>query len=169
MLRMLSFLLVSVSVGEATAQLQAAGLQRCPTIEDPAARLACYDAAMPPVFPRAHSPVGPNAAATNLGAASTAVSPAINSKPRGSTFGLTQKRDAAEIQAIESTTIPGFRQWGPNERIRLENGQVWKVTDGSSGSLREVPAKVTIKKGMFGAYFLVFHESNWSPKVERVE
>lgn len=153
------------------AQAQTVGLQRCPTIEDPVARLACYDAAMPPTFLVTRPPGDPKLPAPNAAAAAAAAVPASTSAKtdKESSFGLADVRDANEVRAIESMTVPGFSEWRPNERIRLENGQVWQVTDGSSGRLRHTPSKVTIRKGFFGAFFMVFQDMNLAPKVERVK
>jgi hypothetical protein len=157
----------------AHAQTPASGLQRCPSIEDPAARLACYDAAMPPTFASRRPPAAPNEPApmASTTAAAAPAAPVRTAPPRASeaAFGLPKARDPNELESIESMTVPGFTQWGPNERIRLANGQVWQVTDGSSGALITTPSKVTIRKGLFGAYFMVFGERNRSPRVERVQ
>ena len=162
------FLIIS-SILSLQAQAQTVGLQRCPTIEDPVARLACYDAAMPPTFSVTRPP-GENKLPAPNAAAGAAVPASTNTKmDKESSFGLADVRDANEVRAIESMTVPGFHEWRPNERIRLENGQVWQVTDGSSGRLRHTPSKVTIRKGFFGAFFLVFQDMNLAPKVERVQ
>lgn len=160
----LAFLLLAVLGAPALAQ--PTGLQRCPSIADPAERLACYDAAMPPTSAAAR-PLPPQGAAVARDASTAG--PADRRAAGVAGFGLTERRDDNEIQSIESTTAPGFVQWGPNSRIRLENGQVWQVVDGSRGALLNAPAKVTITKGVWGAYFMTFGEKNWSPKVRRVE
>lgn len=163
-------ILIISSVLSLQAQAQTVGLHRCPTIEDPVARLACYDAAMPPTFSVTRPPADPKLPAPNAAAAAAAAPASTNTKTdKESAFGLADVRDANEVRAIESMTVPGFSEWRPNERIRLENGQVWQVTDGSSGRLRHTPSKVTIRKGFFGAFFMVFQDMNLAPKVERVK
>ena len=57
------------------------------------------------------------------------------------------------MNAIESQ-IPGrFEGWQPNTRIRLANGQVWQVTDGSSRIYDVNNPKVEIRRGMLGAFY----------------
>lgn len=171
MMKTLLALLLAVVAFQAPAQV--AGLQRCPSIEDPAARLACYDALLPPTTPsprsagtqKALAPAVAPVAAT----AATPPAPAAKQPETDAAFGLPERSRAADVQAIESSTGPGFVEWGPNERIRLENGQVWQVTDGSRGTLRRVPSKVTVTKGLLGAYFMVFEGMNRAPKVQRIE
>lgn len=169
MLSKLTPLAALLAVLGAQAQPQPTGLQRCPSIVDPAARLACYDAAMPPTSAAARPlPAQDAAASREATTASTAAAPDRRAAAAAA-FGLPERRDGVDVQSIESTTVPGFVQWGPNSRIRLENGQVWQVVDGSSGALVRPPAKVTITKGLWGTYFMTFGERNWSPKVQRVE
>ncbi|MFY7857772.1 MAG: hypothetical protein ACOVQT_16640 [Rubrivivax sp.] len=166
----LPLLAVLLTVLGAAAQAQPTGLQRCPTIEDPVARLACYDAAMPPTGAAARSLPATTGAPASRDTATAATAAAPDRRPTGAAaFGLPERPDANAVQSIESVTVAGFRQWGPNSRIRLENGQVWQVVDGSSGALLNPPSKVTITKGVWGAYFMTFQERNFSPKVRRLD
>ena len=130
-------------------------LQQCRAIPDPAARLSCYDA-----LPLSATPP-------------TAAVPAPAAAPAPETprqFGLV--REAApviELASIEST-IPGhFDGWYPNRRVRLANGQVWQVADGSTRVYDLDNPKVTIRRGMLGAFYLDLSVDNWSIRVRRVE
>ncbi len=129
------------------------GLLRCRAIPDAAARLACYDAlAVPAAAPRAASP-----------RAATAPTPTPEQ------FGLERPRFQDQIEAIESTIAGRFDGWGPNDRFRLANGQVWQVADGSSGAHWIENPKVRVRRGMLGAFFLEIEGSNRSPRVQRVQ
>jgi hypothetical protein len=161
--------LLALAIVQAHAEAQPAGLQRCPSIEDPAARLACFDAAMPPTSAAARSLPAQGVSASRAAAPGETSGRAGEPAAGRAAFGFPARQVGDEIQSIESMTVPGFREWGPNSRIRLDNGQVWQVIDGSSGSLLSIPSKVTITKGVWGAYFMSFQERNWSPKVKRVE
>jgi len=143
------------------------GLQRCPSIEDPVARQACHDAAMPPISAATRS-LPPQGATASRHATAASV-PTDRRAAGAAAFGLPARRDGDELQSIASTTTPGFVQWGPNSRICLDSGQVWQVVDGSSGARVNEPATVTITQGVWGAYFMTFGERNFSPKVRRVE
>ena len=115
------------------------GILRCRVIADPVARLSCYDALAPTVQP-----------AEQFGRDKQTASPPV-------------------LQAIQSY-IPGrFEGWQPNTRIRLANGQVWQVTDGSSGSYRLTDAKVSVQRGMLGSFFLELEGEKRSMRVKRVE
>ena len=128
-----------------------ATLQQCRSIPDPAARLACYDALPLPASPATATPAGP--------------APEVPAQ-----FGLV--REAApvvELPSIEST-IPGhFDGWYPNRRVKLANGQVWQVADGSTRFYDLDNPKVTIRRGVLGAFYLDLSVDNRSIRVRRVE
>lgn len=132
-----------------------AAVLKCRALPDAASRLACYDA----------MPVG----------AAPAVAPAPSAlSGSGSGFGLGNekaKQRADELpQSLASTIVGDFDGWGPNARIKLANGQVWRVADDSSAVLapRSNP-KVRIERNMFGTLFLSVEGTNSSAKVRRVE
>ena len=126
-------------------------LQQCRSIPDPAARLACYDA-LP------------------LQAGPATATPAVPAAEVPAQFGLV--REAApvvELPSIEST-IPGhFDGWYPNRRVKLANGQVWQVADGSTRFYDLDNPKVTIRRGVLGAFYLDLSVDNRSIRVRRVE
>jgi hypothetical protein len=138
-----------------------AGLLRCRAIPESAARLACYDALVVPASAPAASTFG-------LPAAPAPAQPVPAPKPEQ--FGMEFKTPDNLPEAIEST-IPGvFDGWGPKENIRLANGQVWQVTDDSSGVVRTMKdGKVRVRRGVLGAFYLEIEGSNRSPRVKRLQ
>src|SRR5438128_9718888 len=103
-----------------------ASLRQCREMKDPASRLACYDA-LPMASPKAASPV---TAAPGRNAPSPAAVPEPPSREQQEAqFGLPEIR--VEPEEIKSSIPGSFEGWGPNYRIRLANGQVWEVVDGS--------------------------------------
>ncbi len=127
----------------------AADLQRCRAIGEAAARLACYDALALPTAPSRGAP--PSA---------TAADPAAR-------FGL--REPAQGVDAVESH-IPGrFDGWEARTQIRLANGQVWQINDGSRGVYRLDNPRVRIRKGALGSFFLEIEGQNQSPRVRRVQ
>src|SRR5271157_5383327 len=107
------FLLLLVS---SVALADDAAMLRCRGIADPTARLACYDALPVP----------------STGDRAEAAPPGALPQQPPEQFGLPRKATQVELDTIESV-IPGhFEGWRPNTRIRLANGQVWQVTDGTS-------------------------------------
>ena len=139
-------LLLSIS---GVALADDAALLRCRGITDTSARLACYDALV-------------------------VQTPEEKARQTETTlrerFGLGRLSDkATEPEAIEST-IPGhFEGWFPGASIRLANGQVWQVNDGSSGVHYIDNPKVRIRHGVFSAYYLEIEGTNRSPRVTRVQ
>jgi hypothetical protein len=136
---------------------------KCRAVRDSAARLACYDAL--PV-PSAAPKSGPPAPAAPSSAAAPA-KPASSTTPEQ--FGFEHKVVAAQLDAIE-TTIPGrFDGWGPNQAIRLANGQVWRIADDSKGALWVENPKVRVRRGALGAFYLEIEGTNRSPRVQRLQ
>ncbi|MBC8022806.1 MAG: hypothetical protein H7Y14_06785, partial [Burkholderiales bacterium] len=85
-------------------------------------------------------------------------------------FGMEQRAPAVAPPATMESSIPGrFEGWGPNERIKLANGQVWQVVDGSKAVLDLNNPKVVIRRGMMGGYFLELEDTNRSPRVRRLQ
>ncbi len=129
---------------------------RCRALADTAARLACYDA-MPVGQPSAASP----AVAASAPAAAV-VDPVAN-------FGLDGRTQRAALDVIESH-IPGrFEGWSAGSRIRLANGQVWQVIDGSRASYWLENPRVKVHRAMFGSYILEIVGQGNAPRVRRVE
>jgi hypothetical protein len=85
-------------------------------------------------------------------------------------FGLEEKlAPKSGVDAIESQ-IPGrFEGWQPNMSIRLANGQVWQVTDGSSRIYDLVNPKVEIRRGVLGAFYLNIAGDNRTVRVRRIQ
>ena len=137
-----------------------AAILKCRALGETQARLACYD----------RIPVGAQPAAAlaaTATAAPAAAAPAATAEQR---FGLEQvKRKEAEPQSIESTIEGNFDGWEPGAQIRLANGQVWRVVDGSSAVLSPMKnPKVKVTRNILGTLFLEIEGTNNSPKVRRV-
>lgn len=118
-------------------------LESCRKLSDPAARFACYEAL----------PLTPPAATAD----SRTSRPEPSETPR------------VGEAAVESTVPSNFSGWGPNEKIALENGQVWQVVDGSSYATRPGKRTASVKRGMLGAYFLNVDGVALSPRVRRIQ
>jgi hypothetical protein len=130
-----------------TALADDATVLQCRSLADAASRLACYDA----------MPVGQ--------ARPALAAPAAD-------FGreTIKPRPEAQPTAIESTIVGEFAGWRPNMRIKLANGQVWRIVDDSVTDLpRSGNQKVRIERNLFGTLFLKIDGSNLSAKVRRVE
>lgn len=169
----------------ASAQSAAGDWQRCRAIVAAAERLACYDALVDarsaPTTPAAATapaaapapPAAPVAAAAATPAAAPAApapAPAATTAAQAAAeadFGLpASSRGPREI----TSTLPGFFPgWEPRARLRLANGQVWQVIDGSSAVLYLRDPVVKVQRGALGSFFLEIAGTNVSPRVRRVE
>jgi hypothetical protein len=159
-------------------------LSRCRAIADPAARLVCYDGLpltatpAPAQAARAAAPAALAPAAVAAPAATlqgAAAKPALaNAMPGAannagsSSFGL-ERAKAAEPQEVVSRISGLFEGWGARTRIRLANGQVWQVVDGSTAALALNEPRVTVRRALMGDFVLEVEGSNRTAKVKRLE
>jgi len=150
----LPVLLLAMLAASSTALADDAALLKCRTLSDIATRVACYDAI----------PVGGAAPAAAAAVAAAARTPEQN-------FGMEAvKQREAQPASIRSTVVGDFEGWGPGSQIRLANGQVWRIIDGSDAVLpRTKDAAVTIERNVFGTLFLKVDGGNSSAKVRRVQ
>jgi len=132
-----------VLTGTAIAQVPDTEMARCAAITDGATRLGCLDALVAGSVARLQ-------AGTVAPAAPTAIAAV-----------------AAAPYRVYDQIEGRVEGWGPNTHFRLKNGQVWRVSDGSTGDLGLTDPKVTIRRNRFGTYFLEFEGRNDSPKVRR--
>lgn len=144
--------------------------ERCRGIRDASARLACYDG-LPMGVPPAAREAPPIAPSRPPAAVPAPAAPAPAPAPQPTqTFGMEQRAPAVELPTTMESYIPGrFEGWGPNARIKLANGTVWLVVDGTSAYLSLDNPRVTIRRGMMGGYFLELDNTNRSPRVRRLQ
>ena len=137
-----------------------AALLQCRSIADVPARVACYDAI----------PVG---AVAPLAAVAAPAAP--TPQQREQAFGMATIKAPKSVSpeqdnSISSTIAGRFDGWSGNELIKLANGQVWRIVDGSSAVLSPMTdAKVKVERNVIGTYFLKIEGTNNSPKVRRVQ
>lgn len=70
---------------------------------------------------------------------------------------------------MPSSVGPDFSGWRPNQHIRLANGQIWQIVDGTSVALPAGTRKVAVKRGALGSFYLDIEGLNTSPRVRRIE
>jgi|KBSMisStaDraftv2_1062788.scaffolds.fasta_scaffold28432_2 hypothetical protein len=130
-------------------------LEQCRAIADPSARLACYDGLPLPA---------------NAGGPTAKVESKARLPETPAQFGLSREvTPSVDLASIEST-IPGhFDGWYPRRRVRLANGQVWQVAEETTRLYDLDNPKVTIRRGVLGAYYLDLTVDNRSIRVNRVE
>lgn len=136
-----------------------AAILKCRTISDNASRVSCYDAI----------PVGAQAGGVTAPAATAApaAAPAVAARSAEQSFGMEK---ANLPQTLESTIVGDFEGWEAGAQFKLSNGQVWRVTDGSTAvESRTRNPKVQIVRGFMGVMYMKIEGVNRSPKVRRVQ
>jgi hypothetical protein len=162
------------------------------------ARLACYDALLPPRLSAAPPTAAAPSAKPAIGAAqptatpsppaavplavvgtSMAVPPATvanTTAPAGPAtvalerqFGLEDRTPEARAQRLQSRIAGRFEGWGPKEKLTLANGQVWQIQDDSVAAYSLNSPVVEIERGAFGSFFMRIEGVAQVPKVRRVQ
>ncbi|RKZ99472.1 MAG: hypothetical protein DRQ47_11000 [Gammaproteobacteria bacterium] len=164
-------------------------LENCAAIKRDLLRLNCYDQLSSqagsfneqPLPPMNHVAVGNTAANTSAVAATTAnqstatgntantnVGESNSSRSPTNSFGL--KTQPSDLDEIKSHIVGQFSGWKKGDKIKLANGQVWKITD-SSNTLhhRATNPKITISKGAFDSYRISVDGLNKDALVKRVK
>lgn len=77
--------------------------------------------------------------------------------------------DSMDRSDVVSRTEGDFSGWGPNTVIKLENGQWWKITDGSSYAIpQQSRPTVSISPALLGSWLMKVEGYNRSARVTRV-
>lgn len=159
-----SLLICSLASLPVLAQTPDREMARCAAIGEAGARLACLDALAAAAVARLQPAAQVANQAANQAAQAKAQEQAFGAPPPKPTAAALPAPDAIDSE------IEGFvAGWRPNQQFKLKNGQVWRVSDGSSGELGLHNPKVRVKRNLFGTYFLEFAGRNDAPKVRRVE
>jgi hypothetical protein len=153
----------------AQAQSLAGDVKACRQMTDPARRLACYDALQLPAEGAPAAAVSAVVAPAAAAAAAAAPVAAVDPVARFGQEAIKAPAGApAELKQIESRIRGKFRGWGPNTSIEFENGQVWRIADGSSAYYDLQDPKVTVHRGMLGAFYLEVEGIGFQMRVTRV-
>lgn len=79
------------------------------------------------------------------------------------------RKRAPEPQSVAATLTGEIRGWSPGQVLTLDNGQQWRVIDGTLylGKPASNP-KVTVRPGMLGAWYLQMEGESPKAKVQRI-
>ncbi len=72
-------------------------------------------------------------------------------------------------ETVESFLIGEFKTWKKGMKLRLKNGQVWKVLDSRSGYRKMQDPAITISRGFFGSFDAKIEGLNAKAKVKRIK
>jgi hypothetical protein len=172
-------LMIVLLLGSATAGASDAGLRQCRALTEANARLACYDALPLPLSSTAPSPLPlpiPSAAASagkpagSAGVPAPVAAPALASpSPAQAVTSFGQETAGEKLQEIRSH-IPGlFEGWRQGDRIRLANGQTWRVVDDSFAHAHLRDPQATVRRGALGSFLLDVQGVNQLARVRRVD
>jgi hypothetical protein len=163
-------LLFALMLVSTAAAADNAALLQCRQLEDGPVRLACYNAipasATAPAAVAAAAPSAPAAAAAPAYDTVAAPTRAQMEQMFGQEPPILK---SVRLNTLETTIAGPFDGWVPGQRIRLANGQVWKVVDGSEDIMEARDPKVTVKRGLLGAIFLDIDGAHRLAKVQRVQ
>ena len=158
---------ISLSILPTLVWADDASMLRCRVITEAVARLACYDAV------EVSSTIANASAKTSAAglAISSAAPPATLPIPpqTPAQFGLERQAYKTELDSVESRIVGRFEGWSAGSRIKLENGQVWQISDDTSRFLDANNPKVVVRRGVLGAFYLEIEGTNHSPKVRRIQ
>jgi hypothetical protein len=130
-----------------------AALQRCRDLRDAPARLACYDA-IPLTSPTTSTAPSAAPAAAPAAIFGFEARPAPTAPP--------------QTESIESAIDGPFDGWLPRGQLKLANGQVWEVTDGSTTAYNLKSPRVKLTRGVSGTFFMAIEGVSQTPRVRRV-
>ena len=154
----------------ATAQQSA---EECADLEDDQERLACFDRFFSQDRDRSEEPrsaAEPRRAAPSAASSTsrTRATPEPELTPEQQ-FGRQREPLSLGGDEMTSVAVGKFDLWRRGQRIRLENGQVWRVTNYREMYYQVSNPRVRIERGLLGAYYMHFEGTSNSLKVVRVE
>ena len=145
-------------------------ITKCAEVADPAARLRCFDAAVP----RVKGALAERQATEKrsfLDWFGFARPPKPVTKPED--FGKSAQSGPEEITAITATVVEFAKTARGRAVFFLDNGQLWRQLDGDDTVVLEPPSgktmKVTIATGMLGNYNLTVEGRNALVRVRRMK
>ncbi|PXF62467.1 hypothetical protein [Kangiella spongicola] len=154
----------------------ASSIEDCSAISDNEKRLQCYDNFLQKKNNTQTEPTKPTVEETvkptkPVEAQEPQPEPqAPKAKPADS-FGQEQIKSSTkkEITEIQSRAIGKFKMWEKGLEVRLENGQVWEITDHRSAYHMVENPKISIEKGIFDSYLLGIEGLNKRFRVKRIK
>jgi len=169
--------LLSLVIGaNALAQQSAA---ECARIESDRERLACFDRLFATGGDVGESTTTPGSADIDALPADNRLGvrdrngrgdqrEARREPPPGGDFGLEKSPLELGGDSMSATAVGSFGFWNPGQRIELSNGQIWQVTNDTGFYYKVDDPQITIRKGLFSAFYLHIDGISKSLKVKRI-
>jgi hypothetical protein len=140
----------------------------CKSIESSVHRLECFDNATK-LFVSTSSALAkkpPLVKSIDIIKIKASTSKPMPKKQDPSKFGI---ETADQDETVESFIIGEFKGWKKGLKLRLKNGQVWKVISSSYGYSKKQDPAITISRGFFGSFNAKIDGLNASAKVKRIK
>jgi len=77
--------------------------------------------------------------------------------------------DKQELEPVHSKVIGSFKGLTKGRKLKLENGQVWKVVSSGVSYKKVINPRITIKLGLFGSFSAKFEGLSGLAKVKRIK
>ncbi|MBS3743856.1 MAG: hypothetical protein KGY48_05850 [Wenzhouxiangellaceae bacterium] len=84
-------------------------------------------------------------------------------------FGMEKKMLELGGDEMSSTAVGQFDFWNKGQRVELENGQVWEITNSTNLYHKAANPRVTIEKGLFSSFYMHIDGVSKSLKVRRID
>lgn len=167
--------IIGVMAGAAEAQPME-GLLKCVAIADDAQRLACYDAAMASASAEARAAAAQRQAAAAEKARRDSEAAAQAKTDRFGAEGVPEEArppaakaaEAERIDKLEAAVAEMLQDAVGNAIFVLDNGQMWRQTDGLQLPPLRAGEPVRISRGMVGGYRLTLLKRNRAVAVKRM-
>jgi len=154
------------------------GLTKCAAMTRDLYRLACYDLLVSGKAPS--SDIDLTSLDTNSTVVYTNKPTAVATPKSSSTFGLEQQIPPSSADYGKKTipgdsdslhsTIPGdFSGWKQGDKIKLANGQIWKVTGSKTLYHKATNPEVSITRGLFNSFRISIMGLNQATRVVRLK
>jgi hypothetical protein len=163
MRRLPVFLGCCVIAAASLPSVEAQDLRSCTTIDDAAARLACYDRVAGRTTSMTATPEPAPAPESAPASAAVPVAAAAAAATAEKDFGLTpaakkalepEAAGDAKPEAIERAIAAVARDGQDRFVVTLDDGQVWAQNEGKSGVYPRTGENVTISRAAMGGYVL---------------
>ena len=140
----------------------ASSIEDCSAISDNEKRLQCYDTFLQQ---QKNTEAKPTQETVKESVEET-VKPVKAQEPQSEPSALKEKAEESfgqeelktprkkELTELHSRAIGKFKMWEKGLEVKLENGQVWEITDHRSAYHMVENPKITIEKGIFDSYRL---------------
>lgn len=168
--------LVLICLLPASFALAQQSAEECAELENDQERLDCFDRFFSRDRDRSETPAasGRDRRGSSFGTSSRSSRTTSRAEPEPEPtpeqrFGREREPLSLGGESMTSVAVGKFDLWRRGLRVRLENGQVWRVTNYGELYFQANNPRVRIEQGMLGAYYMHFEGTSQSLKVVRVE